>query len=80
MPSRIGHRLYKKIDSLKNIFRCIYITIAQNIMAYKLLYCSYTFIHIYMYIQGPAVTCACSYDTIINIMIDGGDNSYFEPV
>ena len=27
MPSRLGHGLYKKIDGLKNIFRCIYITI-----------------------------------------------------
>ena len=27
MPSRLGHGLYyKKIDRLKNIFRCIYIT------------------------------------------------------
>ena len=25
MPSRLGHGLYKKIDRLKNIFRCIYI-------------------------------------------------------
>ena len=23
MPSRLGHELYKKIDRLKNIFRCI---------------------------------------------------------
>ena len=27
MPSRLGHGLYKKIDRLKNIFRCIYIII-----------------------------------------------------
>ena len=27
MPSRLGHGLYKKIDCLKNIFRCIYINI-----------------------------------------------------
>ena len=26
MLSRLGHGLYKKIDRLKNIFRCIYIT------------------------------------------------------
>ena len=26
MPSRLGHGLYKKIDRLKNIFRCMYIT------------------------------------------------------
>ena len=25
MPSRLEHGLYKKIDGLKNIFRCIYI-------------------------------------------------------
>ena len=27
MPSRLGYGLYKKIDRLKNIFRCIYIII-----------------------------------------------------
>ena len=27
MPSRLGHGLYKKIDCLKNIFRCIIIYI-----------------------------------------------------
>ena len=25
MPSRLGHGLYKKINRLKSIFRCIYI-------------------------------------------------------
>ena len=27
MPFRLGHRLNKKTDCLKNIFHCIYITI-----------------------------------------------------
>ena len=30
MPSRLGHGLYKKIDRLKNIFRCIYIIIEYS--------------------------------------------------
>ena len=30
MPSRLGHGLYKKIDRLKNIFRCIYIIIIED--------------------------------------------------
>ena len=35
MPSRLGHGLYKKIDRLKNIFRCIYIIIMIGHSSHK---------------------------------------------
>ena len=36
MPSRLGHGLYKKIDHLKNIFRCIYITTSNPIQVIQI--------------------------------------------
>ena len=38
MPSRLGHGLYKKIDRLKNIFRCIYIIIDLEIFIFPYFY------------------------------------------
>ena len=36
MPSRLGHGLYKKIDRLKNIFRCIYIIKTLTVFLLKI--------------------------------------------
>ena len=74
MPSRLGHGLYKKIDGLKNIFRCIYIitctcssvvyycTLNLNFVAWdtekKYLYSSFTQ-NIYLYSTHTIIIVVC---------------------